>query len=78
MHQSRLSSLKEALTNVAIGYTVMIGANLIILPAHGIDVSLKTTLSIGLWFTVVSVARTYVVRRFFNWMLHRGARHGAR
>lgn len=71
--QSRRGSLNEALINVAIGYWVMLGAQLVILPYHGINVELSTNMSMGLWFTVVAVARTYLVRRLFNhfrWGMH--------
>jgi hypothetical protein len=64
--QSRAASMVEALTNVAIGYGVAVVAQLVILPAYGAVLSLQQNIEIGLWFTVVSVARSYVLRRLFD------------
>lgn len=64
--QSKTNSLKEALTNVAIGFVVALASQLVIFPAHGIIVELETNLSIGAWFTGVAVIRSYVVRRVYN------------
>jgi len=64
--QSKKHSLIEALMNVAVGYGVMLVAQMVIFSAHGIYISIGTNLSIGASFTVVSVARTYTLRRVFN------------
>ena len=52
--------------NVLIGFTVMLGAQMVIFPAHNIHIGIGTNLSIGASFTVVSVVRTYLLRRLFN------------
>jgi len=64
--QSRRMSAVEACANVAIGYGVAVLAQLAIFPAFGIAVSLGDNLLIGAAFTVVSLARSYAVRRLFN------------
>ena len=64
--QSRLSSFIEAWVNVLIGWTINLVANLIVLPAHGYPVTVRDAVSIGVVFTVISVARSYFVRRWFN------------
>lgn len=69
--QSRLQSLIESCVNVAIGYGVALLAQFAVFPLYGLDVSLSTNFQIGLWFTVVSIARSYCVRRGFNWLHHR-------
>jgi hypothetical protein len=46
---------------------------LVILPLFGFNVSPGQAFEIGLWFTAVSVARSYVVRRWFNAKLHAAA-----
>ena len=66
VYQSRLESIIEVLLNSLIGYAVALVSQLIIFPLVGIDVSLQTNLIIGLYFTVVSIARSYILRRFFN------------
>lgn len=66
MSQSRKHSLIESLVNVALGYFIALAAQLTIFPLFGINVSLQDNLLIGLLFTVVSIARSYALRRLFN------------
>lgn len=70
MKQTKLSSLLESLTNIAIGYVVALASQLVIFPQFGINVSLETNVLIGAWFTVVSLVRSYVIRRYFNDRIH--------
>jgi len=65
-HQTRMGSLMEATGNVAIGYVVALLSQLTIFPAYGLNVSFNTNLQIGAWFTLVSLLRSYTVRRWFN------------
>lgn len=69
--QSRRYSFFESLTNIAIGYFVALLSQLVIFPQFGINVSLETNLLIGAWFTLVSLVRSYVIRRYFNGLLTR-------
>ena len=64
--QSRLESFIEAWANVLVGYLVATFANYWLLPLWGYDVSMRASLEIGLAFTVVSLARSYILRRWFN------------
>lgn len=64
--QTRLQSLIEAWANVAIGYFVALAAQLIVFPLYDIEVSMSQNIQIGLIFTVVSIARSYALRRLFN------------
>lgn len=64
--QSRIESFIESAANVLIGYCVALVSQLVIFPIVGIYVGLSTNLIIGLWFTVISVIRSYVLRRYFN------------
>ena len=64
--QSRTGAFVEAWANVAVGYTVNFAANLVVLPLFGFDVSVTDALGIGVVFTVISVLRSYLVRRAFN------------
>jgi len=68
--QTRLQSFLEAWINVIIGYIVALAAQIIVFPWYDIDVSISQNLQIGLIFTTVSIARSYLVRRLFN-RLHR-------
>lgn len=73
MNQTRLGSLIEAFMNVLIGFSINFCANLIILPLWGFTPSLAENFQIGLLYTVVSIARSYVIRRWFNARLHSAA-----
>ena len=64
--QSRRNSLIESATNILIGYWCAVLTQLIIFPIMGIDVSLNKNLIIGLFFTLISLLRSYVIRRVFN------------
>lgn len=66
MIQSRRHSLIEACTNTAIGYGINLVMQMVIFPIFGLHVSFKKNIGIGLAFTGVSVARQYVIRRWFT------------
>lgn len=73
MNQTRVGSLIESLMNIAIGYFVALLSQLAIFPLFDIHVSLSTNLWIGAWFTVISLIRSYIIRRWFNKRLHSAA-----
>lgn len=64
--QTKKQSLKESLVNTFIGmgisYLTLIGVNAL----YGLELSLFDSFEITLIFTVVSIGRNYVIRRFFN------------
>lgn len=64
--QSKIQSLIESLINIAIGYAVALASQLVIFPIFGIHIPLSDNLAIGAWFTVISLVRSYVIRRWFN------------
>lgn len=66
MSQSKKYSLIESLVNVLIGYGVALAAQMMIFPLFGVHISLQDNIVIGLLFTVVSIARSYMLRRLFN------------
>lgn len=66
MGQTRLGSWLEAWANIVIGFGINWCANMVILPMFGFDVSAGTAFHIGLWFTAVSLVRSYGLRRVFN------------
>ena len=66
MQQSKLDSLIEALLSTFIGFIVSFTANLILMPMLGIPVSLSQNFILTVAFTFVSVARSYLVRRWAN------------
>lgn len=73
MNQTRIGSLIEAIFNVIVGFTINWTANMLILPLFGFHVTGGQAFGIGLLFTVISVARSYCIRRWFNARLHSAA-----
>ena len=73
MTQTRMGSLIEACMNVLIGFVINMVANFVILPMVGFHITLGQNLFIGLLYTVISVTRSYVIRRWFNARLHAAA-----
>lgn len=67
MKQSRLESFIEAALNTASGFIVAFFVwQWIVVPLFGLPVSLALNFWITSIFTVVSVIRSYLWRRFFN------------
>ena len=71
MTQTRLQSLIEALVNVALGMVISVLLSLVVYPAFGHAFTLAQNIGITVIFTVASILRSYVVRRWFNAALHR-------
>lgn len=78
MNQTKLGSFIEALINTFIGFGVGLASQLLIFPLVGVDIPLSTNMNIAAWFTVISVGRGYVIRRYFNASLHSSAQRLAR
>jgi cobalamin synthase len=72
--QTKLESFVETCINTAIGYLVALLSQLLVFPMVGIDVPFSTNLIIGAWFTVISIIRGYIIRRWFNARLKGAAR----
>ena len=64
--QSRKLSLFESVVNIAIGYLVAVLAQIVIFPIFGLQVTIGQNLKIGLCFMVISLVRSYFVRRLFE------------
>lgn len=64
--QTRLMSMVETITNVAIGLIVSFLSQVVIFKYYDIHISLAQNLELTLYFTVVSILRSYALRRFFN------------
>ena len=78
MRQSRLESAVEAVLNVGSGFVVaMVLWQFVAAPLWGYEVTLLDNLGLTTIFTIVSVTRTYVWRRFFERRIRRRfQRHG--
>lgn len=69
MSQTWWGSIVEAKTNIAIGFAINWTANMIFLPLFGFDtLTAAKAFGIGVVFTVISMLRQLVIRRWFNGM----------
>lgn len=73
MKQSRIMSLIEAIANVAVGYGVAVVTQILIFPVFGMHPTLTQNLQMGAIFTLVSIARSFGLRRLFEAIRLRGA-----
>jgi len=71
MSQTKLGSFIEACVNTAIGFGINFTANLLIFPLFGFHISLINNFYMGLLYTLISVVRSYCIRRWFNARLHK-------
>ena len=65
--QSKRHSLLEAFINVLLGYGVAVASQIVIFPLFDVHISVAENMAIGGFFTVVSIVRSYALRRLFNW-----------
>lgn len=70
MNQSKLESFIEAVVNTFIGFFISLVVWVSVAPLFGYEVKAGTSILLTGVFTVVSVARSYFLRRFFNARLH--------
>ena len=66
MMQSRTMSAIEAVTNVIVGYGVAVGTQAAVFPLFGLTATLRQNMAMGAIFTVVSLVRSYSLRRIFE------------
>jgi len=59
-------SLVEAIANAIVGYGVAVVTQILIFPIFGLHTTLTQNLKMGFVFTVVSIGRSYVLRRLFE------------
>ncbi len=64
--QSRRMSLIESLGSTAIGLLINTTANFLVLPLFGLHPSIVDSLLLACIFTILSVARGFVLRRLFE------------
>lgn len=64
--QTRLGSFVESIINVIIGFIINYSANLLIFPLFGMHISAVNNFYLGCIYTIISVVRSYIIRRYFN------------
>jgi hypothetical protein len=66
MRQSRLMSLVEAVSNVVVGLIVAVATQIVAFPLLELQASLGQNVRLALIFTVVSIGRSFLLRRLFE------------
>jgi predicted membrane protein len=70
--QTSRQALTETLIGTAVGFILsLLVWQFVVRPFWGLQTTFVSNLNITLLFTVVSIARGYVVRRFFNMLTHK-------
>ena len=70
--QLKRHSLIETVVSTFVGFFItLLVYQFVINPVWGLTTSFNENLGITAVFTFVSIARGYLLRRFFNWLGHR-------
>ncbi len=64
--QTKRNSFLEACLNTLVGFLITLCCSFFIYPLCGVKASLGSMSGVTACFTVVSVARQYIIRRYFN------------
>jgi len=64
--QSKKKSFEEATVNMVVGFTLSFIASFLIFPLFGYKPTLFNNFFITVFFTLVTLLRTYLIRRFYN------------
>ena len=64
--QSKKRSIAESFTNIAVGIGVSIASQYLIFPWFDIQITFGEHMWITVWFTAISIVRSYLLRRYFN------------
>ncbi|KAA0909578.1 hypothetical protein FLO80_20990 [Aquicoccus porphyridii] len=65
MAKGRLFSAVEAVANVAVGWGVALGIQLVAFPVVGLQATVSQHAALSGLFTAASLVRSYVLRRLF-------------
>jgi len=66
MKQTRAMSLVEASANVAVGYGVAVVTQILVFSLFGLTTTIAENMAMGAIFTVVSILRSFTLRRVFE------------
>ena len=73
--QSKAMSFAEAVTNVVAGYGIALLTQLLLFPALGLTIAITENIVIAAVFTIVSLVRSFVLRRLFERLRSYGCRN---
>jgi hypothetical protein len=74
MKQSRAMSLLESVANVVVGYGIAVASQMLLLPVFGMHLTLAQNLKIAAAFTLISICRSFALRRLFEAIRVRGTK----
>jgi len=66
MAQTKKQSIIEVIANTLVGFIISVIVSVFLFPMMGIPVTFGENLGITLIFTVISLIRSFVMRRIFN------------
>ena len=72
MKQSRTMSLVESVANVVVGYGIAVAAQMLLFPVFGMHVTMGQNLKLAGAFTIISICRSFALRRIFETIRARG------
>ena len=72
MKQSRTMSLVESVANVVVGYGIAVVSQLLLFPVFGMHMTLEQNLKLAGAFTIISICRSFALRRLFEAIRVRG------
>ena len=72
MKQSRTMSLVESVANVVVGYGIAVVSQLLLFPVFGMHMTLEQNLRLAGAFTIISICRSFALRRLFEAIRVRG------
>lgn len=64
--QSKTWSLIETLTSVGVGFILSLALQVFLMHVHDVPLSFGQNVEITFYFTVLSIVRSYFLRRVFN------------
>lgn len=64
--QTRRGSLIETFANIGVGLMVSFVVNATLFPAMGFNISHSQNITLTLIYTIISIIRSYLLRRTFN------------
>jgi hypothetical protein len=65
MKDSKIKSLVESFFNILVGFSFNFVANMFVLPLFGMPFSFKSFGIIGVFYTLISLFRSFLIRRLF-------------
>ena len=63
--QSKLQSAKETIISIGIGFGLSLILQSVLAHVYGFNASVSDNIQVTIWFTVLSLVRSYCVRRYF-------------